>query len=65
MIYKTRDIILPDMRLQNPCPIEIEITGDKIKLRIDNRDWSWDAPTGDFIGQGSTLKTFVKEEETK
>lgn len=54
-VYETKDIILPQLELPNPCPIKIKITDKDVRLFIGPRDWQWDKETGEWLGQGTDL----------
>lgn len=59
MTYITSDRILPllgaELKLGDPCVIEITITPKDVFLRVGTRDWQWDKETGKFIGCGTTI----------
>jgi hypothetical protein len=52
MTYETQDIILPILKIPDPCPIKITTDDKYIKLFIAGRDWSWNLD-GTLIGTGT------------
>ena len=54
-VYEETDSILPEMDLENPCGVRIEITADFVRLFVDRRDWSWSRKTGLLNGCGTRL----------
>ena len=53
--FEHQDLILPVIKLPDPCPIRIEIKDDYVLLYIGQRDWQWDSETGELVGCGTTL----------
>ena len=53
--FKHQDLVLPIIKLPDPCPIRIEIKHSRIHLYIGLRDWEWDFQTQELIGCGTTL----------
>jgi hypothetical protein len=53
MVYKEKDLILPMLKLPNPCPVMIEISDDNVVLVVGQRDWAWNRKTGKLIGCGT------------
>lgn len=46
------DEVLPTVKLQNPCEIEIHLSTERITLRIDGRDHGWNRKTGEHTDSG-------------
>ena len=53
--FKHQDLVLPIIKLPDPCPISIKILKDHIFLFVGQRDWQWDLETGELVGCGTTL----------
>lgn len=53
--YETKDAVLPQLEIPNPCPIRIVIDDESVLLFIGPRDFQWDKETGEWLGQGTTL----------
>ena len=53
--FSVDDVILPDIKLSNPCWVEIVITRYSVMLTIDRRDWRWDRKTGELTDTGTFL----------
>lgn len=51
---KTRDFVLPLLRLPFPCRIKIVIDEECVRLYVGPRDWQWDK-RGKLIGKGTML----------
>lgn len=43
------DLVLPDLKLPDPCPIKVEFRDNQVFLCVGQRDWQWHAD-GRFIG---------------
>ena len=55
----TNDTVLPTLIRRSLKPgidITIEIRDGSVHLYIGPRDWQWDQETGEWIGQGTSLK---------
>ena len=53
--FNYEDIILPTLKLPNPCPINIRVEKDIISLTVGPRDWEFDRKTGEMVGCGAWL----------
>ena len=59
--YTQEDLILPILKLPDPCPIKIVVTDKDVQLFVGPRDWQWERITGRFIGAGtSTCKAQIE-----
>ncbi len=52
--FKQDDLILPMLKLPEPCPIRIVIDDDYVRLYVGQRDWQWRLD-GSFVGCGTCL----------
>lgn len=53
--YAADDVILPSLTLENPCEIRIDITPDRVFLRVGQRDWDWKRGCPDVSGCGTMI----------
>ena len=51
-IYKTKDLVIPDMKFGKTANIKIIDDGESIVLCIGKRDIEWDKKTGELVGSG-------------
>jgi hypothetical protein len=54
-VFEYKDLVLPIIKLPDPCPIYLEISDDIIGLSIGQRDFEWDRKTGKLNGAGTML----------
>jgi 8-oxo-dGTP diphosphatase len=47
------DEILPTLQLKNPCEIEVNLSDNRVTLRIDGRDHGWNRKTGEHTDAGT------------
>lgn len=60
--YATDDLILSELNLPHPCPIRIEITAEKVRLTIGQRDFDWNRGCPDLSGSGTMLSEPVPDD---
>ena len=52
----TLDMILPNLKLQRPCPIKLVLDTNKVSLFIGPRDFQWSRLTGEHIASGTMIE---------
>ena len=60
--YLADDAILPVLTLDNPSPIRITITADRVSLSVGPRDWGWQRGCPDLSDAGTMLNEPVADE---
>lgn len=55
--YVADDRILPTLELPDPCEIRIDVTEDRISLRIGQRDWGWKRGHPDTTDAGTMISS--------
>jgi hypothetical protein len=61
--YLTEDVILPQLTLDSPCEIRIDITEDRVSLTIGQRDIGWKRGCPDSTDAGTMLREPIVDEE--
>ena len=51
--FKQNDLILPMLKLPNPCPVRITLDEKYLRLFVGQRDWQWNLEDGHLVGCGT------------
>ena len=54
-VFTIDDLVLPTLKLPDPCPIRIEIRDECVYLYVGQRDWQWRLSNGKLVGSGCGL----------
>jgi len=54
-VFTASDLVLPILKIPDPCPVRVEITDEYVYLFVGSRDWQWRLSDGECIGTGCGL----------
>jgi|HubBroStandDraft_2_1064218.scaffolds.fasta_scaffold264590_2 hypothetical protein len=60
--YLTEDSILPQLHLDDPCEIRVDITENRVDLHIGPRDFGWTRGCPDLADAGTMMPEGVIDE---
>ena len=52
-VFVIDDLILPGLKLPDPCPVRIRITDEYVSLHVGPRDWQWRLSNGELSSCGT------------